>query len=93
MIQNITQESEIQEIFQKALVQAFDDFLEKMSNQNNRKDEIIDRKELMKRLSLSESTVIRWEKNGRIPSMIIGGNIRYNWGKVLDVLESKKKRR
>ena len=53
--------------------------------------EIIDRGELCKRLNITEPSVIRWEKKGRIPRIEIGSSIRYDWNKVLEALETKKK--
>jgi len=53
--------------------------------------DIIDRAELCKRLNITEPTVIRWEKKGRIPSFRIGSSVRYNWQRVIDILEGKKK--
>lgn len=53
--------------------------------------EIIDRAELCKRLSITEPTCIRWEKKGVLPCFRIGTSCRYNWVKVLEVLENKKK--
>ena len=52
--------------------------------------EIIDRQVLCKRLDITEPTVIRWEKKGLIPVMKFGGNIRYDWDKVVTALENKK---
>lgn len=51
--------------------------------------EIIDRKELMRRLKISEPTAIMWERKKKIPSFKIGSAIRYNWHKVLKALEGK----
>jgi len=51
--------------------------------------EIINRDELCKRLTLTEPTVIRWEKKGKIPCFRIGSNVRYNWPKVIEALEGK----
>ncbi len=51
--------------------------------------EIIDRDELCKRLSITEPTAIRWEKKGRIPSLRIGSNVRYNWPAVIESLEKR----
>ena len=53
--------------------------------------EIIDRAELCKRLSITEPTVIRWEKKSKIPCFRIGSCVRYNWQTVLDVLEKSNK--
>jgi predicted DNA-binding transcriptional regulator AlpA len=49
--------------------------------------EIIDRPELMKRLGISEPTVILWGKKGKIPEMRFGSNVRYNWPSVVSALE------
>jgi hypothetical protein len=51
--------------------------------------EIIDRQELMKRLNISEPTVILWGKKGKIPEMRIGANVRYNWPDVVKALSNK----
>jgi hypothetical protein len=51
--------------------------------------EIIDRKELCKRLDVTEPTIIRWEKKGRIPRFHIGSAVRYNWTNVIESLEKK----
>jgi len=48
--------------------------------------EIISRDELCKRLAITEPTVIRWEKKGKIPALRIGSNVRYNWHKVIESL-------
>lgn len=52
--------------------------------------EIINRFELCKRLDITEPTAIRWEKKGKIPSFRIGSNVRYNWPKVIIMLEGAK---
>jgi excisionase family DNA binding protein len=49
--------------------------------------EIIDRAELCKRLDITEPTVIRWEKKGKIPCFRIGSACRYNWTTVVKALE------
>ena len=54
-------------------------------------NEIIDRKELCKRLDITEPTAIRWEHKGKIPCFRIGSNVRYNWPKVVEALENKTK--
>lgn len=51
--------------------------------------EVIDRKELCKRLKISEPTAIAWEKKKKIPSFKIGSAVRYRWDKVLERLEKK----
>jgi excisionase family DNA binding protein len=49
--------------------------------------EIIDRQELQRRLGLTEPTVIRWERRGKIPAIRIGSAVRYNWPAVVKALE------
>ena len=51
--------------------------------------EIIDRKELCKRLAITEPTAIRWEKKKKIPCFRIGSSVRYNWQTVMETLEKK----
>lgn len=50
----------------------------------------ITRTELMSRLGITEPTVIRWERRGKIPCLRIGSSVRYDWDAVLKSLESKK---
>lgn len=52
--------------------------------------EIIDTKELLLRLDLSEPTIIRYRQKGTIPFLQIGSAIRYDYQKVLEALEKKK---
>jgi excisionase family DNA binding protein len=51
--------------------------------------EVISRDELCRRLAITEPTCIRWEKKGKIPSIRIGSNVRYNWYAVIEALEKK----
>lgn len=51
--------------------------------------QIIDRAELCKRLSITEPTVIRWEKKGKIPCFHVGKSVRYKWEEVIKALEKK----
>lgn len=60
---------------------------------STKKAEIISRDELCKRLDITEPTVIRWEKKGKIPAIRIGSNVRYDWNKVLEALEEHKDRK
>lgn len=53
--------------------------------------ELIDRKELCKRLSLSTPTIMQWERKGTIPCIRIGESVRYNWPAVIEALENKTK--
>ena len=51
--------------------------------------EIIDSKELCKRLNLSDETVMKWRKKKKIPYIRIGTSVRYNWPAVIEFLENK----
>jgi hypothetical protein len=51
--------------------------------------EIINTEELCKRLDISEPTAIKWRRKNKIPFIIIGSSIRYNWPAVIKALESK----
>lgn len=53
--------------------------------------EVIDRPELLKRLSITEPTAITWGKKGKIPEMRLGSIVRYNWPAVVAALENKGK--
>ena len=50
--------------------------------------EIIDREELCKRLAITEPTVIRYERKGKIPRLNIGNSVRYNYPAVIEALEA-----
>ena len=49
--------------------------------------EIIDRQELMKRLHISEPTVISLVRKKKIPQINLGSSCRYDWNKVLQSLQ------
>jgi|SRR5690606_36342542 len=59
-------------------------------HENTLQSEIIDTKELIARLRLSEPTIIRYRKKGIIPYLQIGSAIRYEYQKVLEALEKRK---
>lgn len=79
----------------------FEDILTELSKINQKLEqvtaptitqiEIIDRKELMSRLNITEPTAIRWGRRGTIPELHIGSNVRYNWPKVIEALEKGEK--
>lgn len=49
----------------------------------------IDSRELMKRLNISEPTLIRLRKRKEIPYLEICGHYRYVWNEVLKTLQNK----
>lgn len=63
------------------------------SDNQREKVEIIDTRELCSRLGITEPTVIRWRKKGKIPFIQIGSSVRFNYHKVLEALETTNKRR
>lgn len=62
--------------------------------ENPRKQErtIVDGDHLETKFNITRQTLGRWRVSGRIPFIQVGGVIRYDLDKVLEVLESKKKR-
>lgn len=52
--------------------------------------EIICGKELCNRLGITGPTLIKWRQKNKIPFLIIGKSIRYNWPNVVKKLENKK---
>jgi hypothetical protein len=50
----------------------------------------INTKELINFLDITEPTLIRWRKKGKIPFLKIGSRILYQKGAVLAALENKK---
>jgi excisionase family DNA binding protein len=52
----------------------------------------INQRELCTFLGLSEPTIIRWRKRGKIPFLQIGSAIRFDVNKVLEAIEVGKKK-
>lgn len=52
--------------------------------------EIIDTKEICKRLNISEPTLITFRKRKKFPCFRVGNSIRYNWITVIEFLEEQK---
>ena len=51
----------------------------------------VNTKELCAFLGVTEPTIIRWRKKGKIPFLQIGSSIRFNLSAVVSALEVKKK--
>lgn len=73
--------SEINEL--KALI------TEKQAVGNDHQERPITTKQLCEHLGITEPTVIRWKKKGKIPYMRIGASVRFNLKDVLKALEKK----
>lgn len=51
--------------------------------------EIISTDELCKRLDISVPTAMKMRKENKLPFFTIGVNVRYNWIKVIEALETQ----
>lgn len=56
----------------------------------NQPVEIITGEELCRRLNISAPSLIKSRKRGRIPFLLVGKSIRYNWNQVIAHLENKR---
>ena len=90
-IQFITTPEDLQDAISSAVNKAFLTISLNAGRSPERK-EIIDTKELCTRLNITEPTVIRWRKKGRIPFLQIGSSIRFDFGAVVSALEGGKKK-
>jgi predicted DNA-binding transcriptional regulator AlpA len=81
-------ESDLTEIIHNAVIKAVGS-----NTQPTTKSNPIDRTELMKRLGVTEPTIIRLERKGLIPSFRIGSAVRYQWESVLESLEKNQLRK
>lgn len=59
--------------------------------ENNTKN-ILDTDQLMAKLGVTRPTLSKWRKESRIPFIQVGAVVRYDLDKVLEALESKKRR-
>lgn len=85
MIQIITSQEDIRALIGEALSEA----IQRLPSPSVKTIEIIDGKELAKRLGISAPTLIRWRSKGKIPYLEIGGGIRYNFPEVIEALEKE----
>ena len=90
-IQFITTDEELQNFIGIAVNKAFGELTVNAIRGQDRV-EIIDTKELCIRLNITEPTVIRWRKKGKIPFLQIGSAIRFNYYNVLGALEVGKRK-
>ncbi len=88
-IQIITTHQELQETLDLAVKNALKD---KAVNDSTDLIEIIDTKELCKRLGITEPTVIRWRQKGKIPYLQIGSAVRFDFRAVIKALEISKRK-
>jgi excisionase family DNA binding protein len=62
------------------------------SKKDNQQRTILDTDQLMAKLGVTRPTLSKWRKENRIPFIQVGSVVRYDLDKVLEVLESKKRR-
>jgi|GEM_PF-3307277 len=62
------------------------------SKKDNQQRTILDTDQLMAKLGVTRPTLSKWRKENRIPFIQVGAVVRYDLDKVLEVLESKKRR-
>lgn len=58
----------------------------------NQQKTILDTDQLMEKLGVTRPTLSKWRKENRIPFIQVGAVVRYDMDKVLEALESKKRR-
>ena len=82
---------EVRQLFRQELETFFEN-----KNQNNsessKNEQPITTKQLCEFLGITEPTVIRWRKKGKIPFLQIGSSIRFNLSSVIAALEVSKKK-
>jgi excisionase family DNA binding protein len=61
-------------------------------NQDSKSKTILDTDQLMAKLGVTRPTLSKWRKENRIPFIQVGAVVRYDLDKVLEALESKKRR-
>jgi excisionase family DNA binding protein len=62
------------------------------SKKDNQQRTILDTDQLMAKLGVTRPTLSKWRKENRIPFIQVGAVVRYDLDKVLEALESKKRR-
>ena len=81
---------EVRQLFRQVLETYFEN-----KNQNNteasKNEQPITTKQLCEFLSITEPTVIRWRKKGKIPYMQIGSALRYDKEAVIKAISEKRK--
>jgi len=81
---------EVRQLFRQELETYFENHsLNSASKPQN--EQPINTKELISFLDITEPTLIRWRKKGKIPFLKIGSRILYQKSAVLAALENKKR--
>ncbi len=79
---------EVREIFRQELASYFNDERHESNTSDNEKPITV--KELCKFLNITEPTLIRWRKKGKIPFIQIGSRILFQKSKVIAAIEKNK---
>jgi excisionase family DNA binding protein len=61
--------------------------MQQIENTQSPIPELITRKELGKRLGISQPTVLRLDREGRVKSFRVGGQVRYRWDEIFAELQ------
>ena len=80
---------ELEEIIAKAFVSLLGSGMAPAGKQTE-PVEIIDTKELCTRLNITEQTILRLRQKDKIPFLLIGDCIRYDWYSVLKATQKNK---
>ena len=63
-----------------------------VSKKENKEKTILDTDQLMAKLGVTRPTLSKWRKEKRIPFIQVGSVVRYDLDKVLEALETNKRR-
>ena len=89
MIQIITTNEALQEVFNRLFEKALLDYQPKEGRVT---PVIVTGEELCKKLGITIQTLIRWRKKGKVPFMQIGSAVRYDLIAVIAALEVGKRK-
>ncbi|WP_295652251.1 helix-turn-helix domain-containing protein [uncultured Mucilaginibacter sp.] len=89
-IQIISTPGALQELIDSSIRLAFEKLNTTSLSQQGKNEQPVSTKELCSFLDITEPTLIRWRKKGKIPFLKIGSRILYQKSAVLTAIENKK---
>ena len=89
-IQIISTQGALQELIDNSIRSAFEKLDTTSISNQSKNEQPITTKQLCEFLGITEPTVIRWRKKGKIPFLQIGSSIRFNLTSVVAALEVSK---
>ena len=89
-IQIISTQGALQELIDNSIRSAFEKLNTTSISNQSKNEKPITTKQLCEFLGITEATVIRWRKKGKIPFLQIGSSIRFNLSSVIASLEVSK---